>query len=72
MDDTGNLIAAGTDAGGISPLFFIAGAVALIVVSTLGPLSRLHERRSAAKGEAAAVDVESGDSPPEILDQPRL
>lgn len=43
--------AAGSD-GGVNPLFFVLGALALIVVSTLGPLSRLHERRSELRKEA--------------------
>lgn len=41
-------------ASGVSPVLFVVGGVALIVVSTLGPLSRLHERRSAEKRAAPA------------------
>ncbi|MEO5832679.1 MAG: hypothetical protein ABIR83_04825 [Nakamurella sp.] len=46
--------AAATDGGGVSPLFFVIGALALIVVSTLGPLSRIHERRAAAQRATSA------------------
>lgn len=48
----------GAGTGGISPLFFVAGAVALIVVSTLGPLSRIHERRSTERKAAARKAAE--------------
>ena len=54
------LAAAGETDGGVNPLFFVLGALALIVVSTLGPLSRMHERRDAqrrADPEKAADDA---------------
>lgn len=49
---------AATDGGGVSPLFFVIGALALIVVSTLGPLSRLHERRATAQ-RATSADADA-------------
>jgi hypothetical protein len=48
--------AAETDQG-VNPLFFVLGALALIVVSTLGPLSRLHERRDTKKHRSTAPDA---------------
>ncbi len=32
-----------------NPLLFVLGGLALVVVSALGPLSRLHERRQEVK-----------------------
>jgi hypothetical protein len=40
------------------PLFIILAAVALIIVCGLGPLSRMHERRSQLKDEQARRDAE--------------
>lgn len=51
--------AAETDQG-VSPLFFVLGALALIIVSTLGPLSRWHERRDADKHRPAAPESDEG------------
>ena len=59
------LAAAGETDGGVNPLFFVLGALALIVVSTLGPLSRMHERRDAqrrAASEQPAGDERSPDA----------
>lgn len=49
------LIAAAADSSsGVNPLFFVLGALALIIVSTLGPLSRMHERRDELKNGTGA------------------
>ena len=59
------LMAAAESDGGVNPLFFVLGALALIVVSTLGPLSRMHERRDSrrrAASEQPAVDERSPDA----------
>ena len=51
MEQLLTIAAAAESDGGVNPLFFVLGALALIVVSTLGPLSRLHERRDRARKE---------------------
>ena len=56
MEQLNSLAGAAESGGGVNPLFFVLGALALIVVSTLGPLSRLHERRAAARQDTAAQD----------------
>ena len=77
MDQLITMAAAAAESdGGINPLFFALGALALIVVSTLGPLSRLHERRDTAKKEAAAKaaadrDAASRDVPGGAIDDSR-
>jgi hypothetical protein len=50
VEQIGQILAAAAESdGGVNPLFFVLGALALIVVSTLGPLSRMHERRESRR-----------------------
>ncbi len=62
MEQLLTIAAAAESDGGVNPLFFVLGALALIVVSTLGPLSRLHERRDRARKEAAGTDAAGKDA----------
>jgi hypothetical protein len=47
--------AAGSTDSAVNPLIFVLGALALVVVSTLGPLSRMHERSDEHRREARAA-----------------
>lgn len=61
-------VAAAADSdGGVNPLFFVLGALALIVVSTLGPLSRLHERRDEATEHARKPDPKRPAAPADVV-----
>ena len=53
---TGTLLLAADDgSSSISPWYFVLAALALIVVSSLGPLSRWHEHRDTLKREREAA-----------------
>jgi len=56
-------VAAGTDTS-VSPLYFVIGGLAVVVVSILGPLSRLHERRDQQSRAAAAKTAAARDTAP--------
>lgn len=49
------LAAAASSDSAVSPLIFLLGALALVVVSTLGPLARMHERREELKRASSAT-----------------
>ncbi|WP_111765096.1 hypothetical protein [Nakamurella deserti] len=64
MEQIGTVLAAAAESdGGVNPLFFVLGALALILVSTLGPLSRMHERREARRTRPAATEPPAGEGP---------